>query len=78
MKLYLDHTPASADSSKKLPGFEDANFSKIVNGVSVPENTDSTIGITWKDLESSTNSTLEITLAPGLGCYWKRHCLVWQ
>jgi hypothetical protein len=46
MKLYLDQTPASADSSKKLPGLEEASFSKIVNGVSVPENTESTIGIT--------------------------------
>jgi hypothetical protein len=46
MKLYLDQTPASADSSRKLPGLEDASFSKIVNGVSVPEKTDSTIGMT--------------------------------
>jgi hypothetical protein len=46
MKLYLDQTPASADSKRKLPGLVDANFSKIVKGVSVPENTESTIGIT--------------------------------
>jgi len=46
MKLYLDQTPASADSSRKLPGLEEASFSKIVKGVSVPEKTDSTIGMT--------------------------------
>ena len=40
MKLYLDQTPASADSNKKLPGFEVASFSKIVNGVSVPDSID--------------------------------------
>jgi hypothetical protein len=43
---YLDQTPCSADSKRKLPGLEAHSFSKIVKGVSVPEKSVVTIGTT--------------------------------
>ena len=59
---YLDQTPCSADSRRKLPGLEAASFSNIVSGVSVPEKSVETIGMTLYELASSrTCSRLSIS-----------------
>jgi hypothetical protein len=46
IKEYLDHTPCSADSRRKEPVVSPASFSKIESGVSLPENSVVTSGIT--------------------------------
>ena len=57
---YLDQTPCSADSSRKLPVESPAIFSKIESGVSLPENRLVTSGITRNFSESLLASASEI------------------
>jgi hypothetical protein len=60
MNEYLDQTPCSADSRRKLPLESPASFSKTDKGVSLPEKSVETIGITRYLRESKTASSNEI------------------
>jgi hypothetical protein len=65
MNEYLDQTPCSADSRRKLPLEFPAILWKMDNGVSLPENKVETIGITLYLLESAIASSIEIISHPG-------------
>jgi hypothetical protein len=57
---YRDHTPCSADSRRKQPVESPANFSKIERGVSLPEKSVVTRGMTRNFSASVMASVREI------------------